>query len=95
MAEYIGVISRPKFKLPPDIIQEWKQVFDVSITITTPVEIIDFPRDPKDAKFLNCILQGQADHFITGDRDFSEALEQVRLMTYLVNQFYERFVQDY
>ena len=95
VAEYIGVISRPKFKLPPDIIQEWEQVFDVSITITTPVEIIDFPRDPKDAKFLNCMLQGQADHFITGDRDFSEAPEQVRLMTCSVNQFYERFVQDY
>ena len=95
VAEYVGVLSRPKFKLSPDIIQRWVQVFEASITIITPIEIIDFPRDPKDAKFLDCILQGQADHFITGDRDFSEAPEQVRSLTYSVHQFYERFIQHY
>ena len=95
VAEYVGVISRPKFKLPPDIIQRWVQVFESSITIIAPIEIIDFPRDPKDAKFLDCILQGQTDYFITGDRDFSEAPEQIRSLTYSVHQFHERFVRHY
>ncbi|MCY7407679.1 MAG: putative toxin-antitoxin system toxin component, PIN family [Alkalinema sp. CAN_BIN05] len=86
VAEYVGVISRPKFKLPPDLIQQWVQVFEASITMITPTEIIDFPRDPKDSKFLNCILEGQTDHFITGDRDFSEVPEQVRSLICSVNQ---------
>jgi uncharacterized protein len=33
---------------------------------------IDFPRDRKDAKFLECAIAANADFLITGDRDFTE-----------------------
>jgi uncharacterized protein len=90
--EYMGVLSRPKFKLPKDILEQWQTVFDNEITIVTPTEILEFPRDPKDAKFLNCVIQGEAGYFITGDRDSSEAPESVRNVICSVNQFHEQFV---
>jgi uncharacterized protein len=92
--EYIGVLSRPKFKLPKDILEQWQVVFDNSITIVVPTEALEFSRDPKDAKFLDCAIQGEADYFITGDRDFSEAPESVRNIILSVNQFYEQFVSQ-
>lgn len=90
--EYLGVLARPKFKLPPDILQQWQTVFETSITIITAIETLDFPRDPKDAKFLNCIIQGNADYFITGDRDFNEAPDLVLNSIRSVNQFYEQVI---
>lgn len=92
--EYIGVLSRPKFKLPTDILEQWQTVFENAISIVTPTETLEFPRDPKDAKFLNCVIQGEADYFITGDRDFSEAPESVRNVIYSINQFHEQFVSQ-
>ncbi|CAD5942863.1 putative nucleic acid-binding protein, contains PIN domain [Planktothrix agardhii] len=73
LAEYKAVISRPKFKLPIEIIEKWLMVFDL-LTTCTDVDIkIDFPRDQKDAKFLACAIAGSATFFITGDKDFTEA----------------------
>ena len=92
--EYMGVLSRPKFKLPTDILEQWQAVFENAITIVTPTEILEFPRDPKDAKFLNCVIQGEAGYFITGDRDFSEAPESVRNVICSINQFHEQFVSQ-
>lgn len=92
--EYINVLSRPKFNLPTDILEQWQTVFKNAITIVTLTETLEFPRDPKDAKFLNCVIQGEADCFITGDRDFNEAPESVRNVIYYVNQFHEQFVSQ-
>jgi uncharacterized protein len=64
--EYIGVLSRPKFKLPDTLLNRWVEVFQTSIILVQPTETLDFPRDPKDAKFLDCVLFCQADYFITG-----------------------------
>ncbi len=44
--------------------------------VTMLVEVnttLEFPRDQKDAKFLACTLTANAEFFITGDRDFSQA----------------------
>ena len=48
--------------------------------LTTMVEVnmeLDFPRDRKDAKFLECALVADAEYLITGDKDFSEAHKMV------------------
>ncbi len=77
LAEYREVLSRPKFALPADVQQRW---FAVLETLTTRVEVeatIDFPRDEKDAKFLACALTANAEFFITGDRDFTQATKLV------------------
>ncbi len=90
--EYMSVLSRPKFKLPIDILEQWQTVFENAITIVMPTETLEFPRDPKDAKFLSCVIQGEADYFITGDRDFSEAPESIRNVICSINQFHEQFI---
>lgn len=73
LKEYKEVLSRPKFKLTQKVIEEWWFVLD---TVTKLVEInnvVDFPRDRKDAKFLACALATDADFLLTGDKDFTEA----------------------
>ncbi len=73
LREYKEVLSRPKFKLTQEVIEEWWFVLD---TVTRSIEVndvVDFPRDRKDAKFLACALATDADFLLTGDRDFAEA----------------------
>lgn len=73
MVEYKEVLGRDKFGLPGDILQDWFAMLD---ELTTAIDVdldIDFPPDQKDAKFIACAIAANADYFITGDRDFSEA----------------------
>jgi uncharacterized protein len=77
LAEYREVLSRPKFALPDDLRQRW---FDLLDTLTTRVQVeavFDFPRDQKDARFLACALAANAEFFITGDHDFTQATKLV------------------
>ena len=73
LEEYNEVLSRKKFNLPPEVLQKWREMFE-QFTTTIEVDLeIDFPRDQKDAKFLECALAAEADYLITGDKDFTEA----------------------
>jgi putative PIN family toxin of toxin-antitoxin system len=93
LAEYRNVLSRPKFDLPDKVRQRWFHMFD---TLTTLVEVdtsIDFPRDQKDAKFLACALAVNAEFFITGDRDFSEAQKIVKT-TILSVALFKKLIMD-
>ena len=61
MAEYLEVLSRPKFGLPDEIRQSWFDLLDaLTICFDTDQEI-DFPRDEKGAKFLACAISAIAD----------------------------------
>ena len=73
LKEYKEVLSRPKFKLTQDVIEEWWFVLDNVTKLVKVNDVVDFPRDQKDAKFLACALATDADFLLTGDRDFSEA----------------------
>ena len=89
LTEYRDVLRRPKFALPDAILSQWDEHFRRTIAVW-PVRVsISFPRDTKDAKFLNCALVAKADFFITGDRDFSEARKLVRTNIVSVSQFDE------
>jgi putative PIN family toxin of toxin-antitoxin system len=73
LAEYKEVLSRPKFALPEAVLRKWHDLLDA---VTTVIEVnlaFEFPRDQKDAKFLACALAANAEFFVTGDRDFSQA----------------------
>ncbi|OGG47209.1 MAG: putative toxin-antitoxin system toxin component, PIN family [Candidatus Handelsmanbacteria bacterium RIFCSPLOWO2_12_FULL_64_10] len=77
MAEYKEVLSRDKFQLLPEVRQKWSDLLD-ALTAVVEVDIpVQLPRDQKDAMFLACALAAQADYFITGDRDFTEARKLV------------------
>jgi uncharacterized protein len=62
--------------------------------IVETTEEIDFPRDPKDAKFLSCIIQSGADYFITGDRDFESAPDNFSAVIVSVSQFQQQFLTE-
>jgi len=73
VGEYMSVLKREKFKLPDETIQRWHNTFDRRITFVDVLNVVNFPRDQKDAKFLACALPAEADYLITGDKDFEDA----------------------
>lgn len=93
LAEYQEVLSRPKFDLSEEILNQWIEMLESS-TIEIEVDLeIDFPRDRKDAKFIACALAAQADFFITGDHDFNEA-QQMMSTTIISVSLFKRTVCD-
>jgi uncharacterized protein len=85
--EYKDVLQRKKFNLPSDVIDSWFRLLDEELVLVSPETEVGFPRDVKDAKFLECALESKADIFITGDRDFSEAQALISTQIMSVNQF--------
>ncbi len=92
LAEYKEVVSRKKFKLPNEIKNQWSEIIDSTTTLIDVNIEIDFPRDRKDAKFLECAVAAQADFLITGDKDFSEAQSLIDTSIISVASFYQLFV---
>ncbi len=87
LQEYKAVLSRPKFKLPDEVLQRWFRTFDEFTLLVEVTTEIEFPRDQKDAKFLACAIAIEAEYFITGDRDFSEAKKLVKTTILSVSMF--------
>jgi uncharacterized protein len=73
LAEYKEVLSRKKLKLPDEIKNQWLEIMDLATVLVDVNVEIDFPRDKKDAKFLECAVAAEANFLITGDTDFTEA----------------------
>ena len=87
LEEYKGVLSRDKFGLSEELLHNW---FDLIEKLTTPIEVdvtVNFPRDQKDAKFLACALVANAEFFITGDMDFTQAQKLVNTKIISVSLF--------
>lgn len=93
LEEYESVLARKKFKLPKDILQAWSQVFRSIPTLVEVDTCLSFPRDQKDAKFLECAMAINADFLITGDTDFSGIKQLGRTKILSVSQF-KRLVCD-
>ena len=71
--EYLTVLKRGKFNLPEETIKKWQDTFERRVKVMEVSDDVNFPRDPKDAKFLVCALSSEADYLITGDKDFEDA----------------------
>ena len=70
LAEYVEVLARPKFALPPETLQHWSELLELrTIDFGDPPTAVDFPRDPKDAPFLAAAIAFDADWIVTGDQD--------------------------
>jgi len=91
--EYLTVLARPKFGLPSSLRLRWEKVFEAETTLVLEHVGTTLPRDPTDAKFVECAIASDADFLVTGDRDFSAA--QIAGVTKIVSapQF-KRFVFD-
>jgi len=71
LVEYKEVLRRKKFALPEELVEKWTAMIDLLTTVIDIDLSIDFSRDRKDAKFLECAISGNAQFFITGDSDSS------------------------
>ena len=87
LTEYREVLNRRKLNLGEEVKREWLEIIDTN-TIVIDVNLsVDFPRDRKDAKFLACAIVADADFFITGDRDFTDAQNLVNTTIISVSSF--------
>jgi uncharacterized protein len=93
LEEYKEVLGREKFGLPGDLLSKWNDVFDDFTTIVEADFAVDFPRDRKDAKFLECALAADVEYLITGDKDFSEAQKIVNTAIISVSMF-KKFIME-
>jgi len=89
LMEYKSVLARKKLKLSPDLKQRWFNIIDAFTTIIDVNISVDFPRDPKDAKFLECAIASSADYLITGDRDFETVIDLEVTKIVSPSQFWE------
>jgi uncharacterized protein len=94
LREYKEVLSRPKFKLTQSVIEEWWFVLETVTRLVEVNNVVDFPRDRKDAKFLACALATDADFLLTGDRDFTEAKNLVGKTRIISVSLFKRLLID-
>ncbi|MEI7834353.1 MAG: putative toxin-antitoxin system toxin component, PIN family [bacterium] len=89
LLEYYDVLHRPRLRIPEIIRSQWITILSKDTTNYKVTIDYDFPRDQSDAKFLALALTVDADFFITGDKDFSDA--QILTPTTIVSvaQFFD------
>lgn len=77
----------------PSVLQNWSEIIEDCVTVVKPDIKLDFPRDQKDAIFLECALTAEVHYFITSDKDFEAARKLVQTTIISVSQF-KKFVLD-
>ena len=66
--ELNGVLQRPKFGFPPDVIRSIISDLNAVGNIVTPsVRIRKIKEDPSDNRILECAVEANADYIISGD----------------------------
>ncbi|MBI1294781.1 putative toxin-antitoxin system toxin component, PIN family [bacterium] len=92
LGEYIEVIARPKFKLPPYVIDDiTRYLFRNAILVTPIITLKSGSVDPKDDPFLEAAIAGQVDVIISGDHHLLdiESFDGIPIIT--VRTFLDNF----
>jgi uncharacterized protein len=92
--EYIQVLNRPKLKLNLPQKQRWLNLVSHATILIDVSPKVDFPRDQKDAKFIECAISSKADFLITGDRDFDEIKQIGNTLIISVSLFKDLFINN-
>jgi len=92
LAEYNEVLYRKKLKLSDTKRTEWLTLIRDSTKLIEVNLMVNFKRDPKDAKFIALAMVSEADFLITGDKDFSEMTELPKTVIVSVSLFYHLFI---
>jgi putative PIN family toxin of toxin-antitoxin system len=68
LAEYAGVLARPKFRFPPDEIAALLAMLQAKghRIASQPSEVVS--PDPADTKFVACAIAGAAEFIVTGNK---------------------------
>jgi putative PIN family toxin of toxin-antitoxin system len=71
--EYLDVISRPKFKIPPlEIVTVTEYLLQNAEFMTPDEKIVVIVADPTDNKFLEAAIAGNVDYIVSGDSHLLE-----------------------
>ena len=96
LSELIDVLSRPKFDryLSIEIREDFLASLARETELITINETIDICRDPKDNKFLELAISGNATHIITGDKDLLELHPFRDILIVTPSQFLDSLSSD-
>ena len=73
--EYEAVLKRPKFGLPPSLVDELLSFVRGQSNWAEPDIELEIVRDPSDDKFVEAALSGEADTIVSSDRDLLDLKE--------------------
>ena len=68
LAEYEGVLRRPKFGIKPRQVTRSLRMIRAGARVVRPSRKLDVTRDPADNRFLECAEAVKADYFVTGNK---------------------------
>lgn len=68
LAEYEGVLKRPKFKLQPDAVASLIEEIRSAAELVEPQHQVTESKDPDDNKFLECAQEAGAQYLVTGNK---------------------------
>ncbi len=70
LEEVMEVNSRPRFSLPPTVIQDFAvELLNISRLVTTRSHFHTITRDQDDNRVLECAVDGRAEFIVSGDAD--------------------------
>ena len=91
--EYLDVLKRPKFKLPPEVIASIGAfLYRKGIFVTPEEKILLIKDDPKDNIFLEAAIAGDADVLASGDHHLLSVNDFRGIPILSVSQFLDRLV---
>jgi putative PIN family toxin of toxin-antitoxin system len=73
--EYESVLKRPKFGLPPNLVDELLSFVRQRSHWVEPEVELEIVRDPSDDKFVEAALSGGANTIVSSDRDLLDLKE--------------------
>lgn len=80
--EYQRVLTRGKFGFPPALVSRFLADLEATARRVTPTERLAITRDPEDNKFLECAVEANASHLVTGNtRHFPHQFRTIRVVT--------------
>ena len=80
--EYQHVLTRGKFRFPPDLVSRFLADLEATALRVAPTERLAITRDPEDNKFLECAIEANASHLVTGNtRHFPHEFRTIRVVT--------------
>lgn len=81
LAEYEGVLSRPRFKIPSAKITDSMALIRTSGTLVIPKRRLQIALDPGDDIFLECAEAARAHYLVTGNKKhFPEVWKSTRVV---------------
>lgn len=80
--EYEGVLRRPKFRRPPQVVSALMKAIRAVAEVVEPTATLAVSGDDADNRFLECAEAAKADYLVTGNiQHFPTALGRTRVIT--------------